>query len=450
MPDLEPGNLRVQDRGAGLPELAPGAPSAEGLAACGDSRLHGQRRFGWRWLGCPRLGNDAGFFSEEGAGGGGRTGPIGQRHQGSLSRAGLTEARGAAAAPERRSPGERSPRLACPLVGKQKGRIWSVRPRPRSWRPRNEHTKSLDPGGPGWPRTAALAWEASPELRFGLQGGSPPFSRFSARQYKTHTDTHCVNSLFGQGSCRVNTRTGGGGRWRRGREDCGPPAGSGPAPGAPARGSRVRGHQGGEGVSPDTEARLGVPIRAVASWKEPGLRPSLGLGSVPRPKMAPGRCLPGDRGHRDARRPGGGQRAGRRQGGSAAWPARARTPAAARSTGRGGGAVSVLRAPLGRQPGTWSHHRHLRVPRPGAPAGLWQEGRAAARADAGVRGEGGTWGPRPTKARGTGWGGGFACPNLCPNEMQARFATQTRRTLGNANAISLANAGQTGRIFISN
>lgn len=175
----------------------------------------------------------------------------------------------------------------------------------------------------------------------------------------------------------------------------------------------------------------------------PGIRPPPQDGSRPlftRGPRAPGRAPPGR--------------------GATSWaPAgRLRGVAGSRPSTRGssehragaGGAVSVLRAPLGRQPGTWSHHRHLRVPRPGAPAGLWQEGRAAARADAGVRGEGGTRGPRPTKARGTGWGGGFACPNLCPNEMKVRFATQTRRTLGNANAISLANAGQTGRIFISN
>lgn len=68
---------------------------------------------------------------------------------------------------------------------------------------------------------------------------------------------------------------------------------------------------------------------------------------------------------------------------------------------------------------------------------------------AGMRGDGLTRGLQPTKVRGMGREGAYACPpNLGPNEMQAWFATPTRRTLGKCRRHWQIQGKRT--IFISN
>lgn len=85
-------------------------------------------------------------------------------------------------------------------------------------------------------------------------------------------------------------------------------------------------HQSSEGISPDLETRRGVlqrPRTNGGGLRKSGAMPTTCLGSVPHPKMAPGRCLP-----RDGGQQGAGPRRGQRSGAHRAarfseWPARA-------------------------------------------------------------------------------------------------------------------------------
>lgn len=189
-------------------------------------------------------------------------------------------------------------------------------------------------------------------------------------------------------------------------------------------------HQGGEGLSPAPRARRGVrrsPCEWRGSAKEPGLRLPLGVGSVLRPKMAPGRCLLSDCGATRARGwEGGKDQREHRAAGSSEEPARAPTHAAARRTGTARLCPAV---PPGARQGTGS--RRLRDPKPCARGAGMCAGKAAQ----------GRWGPQRL---GGGWPGegGLACTNCGPNEIQARFATPTKRTLGNANAIGKSRANR--------
>lgn len=105
-------------------------------------------------------------------------------------------------AKQRHSQGEPGSKLACSLGLKQRGIILSVGLCARSWRPRTHKRPPL--GGPGWPRTAARAWAGSPGTEVWVARSPPAPADFPPSQYKTHTYIHCVNTLFGHRSHRVN------------------------------------------------------------------------------------------------------------------------------------------------------------------------------------------------------------------------------------------------------
>lgn len=122
--------------------------------------------------------------------------------------------------------------------------------------------------------------------------------------------------------------------------------------------------QRGEGISPALGTRRGLlqgPRTDGGACGRAGPCPPLGLGSVPRPKMAPGRCLPRDCGA--SRAPGGG--GGKDQGahgaaGFSGWPARAPRPLQFGEQAQPG-AVLSRPAPGNREPPP----PRLQAPRPG-------------------------------------------------------------------------------------
>lgn len=147
-----------------------------------------------------------------------------------------------------------------------------------------------------------------------MQGGSPLQPIFHPASTK-HTHTLRQHTLFGSGSCRVNTNTWGEGVEDGGgtREDCGLRVVIRSAQGAPAWVLRFCATKAGRAfLSPDPEAQPGVS--PMPSTNGEGLGRSLGCAHhsawdpSPALKMAPGRCLPSDCGH-----PGSGARAGRGQ-----------------------------------------------------------------------------------------------------------------------------------------
>lgn len=166
-----------------------------------------------------------------------------------------------------------------------------------------------------------------------------------------------------------------------------------------------------------------------AAWTAP----TSPFGISPPPlRWLPAACLLGGCGRLGAG--GEGQRSGRTQVGPAGpHPHRAvaRRPGTARHglSGEPGGAAAATTSGF---PGP-------------APGQRWP---GALRA-AGMRGDGRTRGLQPTKVRGMGREGAYACPpNLGPDEMHAWFATPTRRTLGKCRRHWQIQGKRT--IFISN
>lgn len=171
--------------------------------------------------------------------------------------------------------------------------------------------------------------------------------------------------------------------------------------------------QRGEGISPALGTRRGLlqgPRTDGGACGRAGPCPPLGLGSVPRPKMAPGRCLPRDCGA--SRAPGGG--GGKDQGahgaaGFSGWPARA---------------PRTLQFGEQAQPGAV-----LSRPAPASPGPAAGPGSAGAGVSVSREGAARRLGLTKAGVRVLEEGASPA-PNRGPNEMQARFATLTKRTLG--------------------
>lgn len=144
-------------------------------------------------------------------------------------------------------------------------------------------------------------------------------------------------------------------------------------------------------------------------------------GDVPRPKMAPGRCLSGDGGAA-----GAWGRAGAKIGARTGLPAPAPTPAAARRTG----AASVCAVVRPREPAAASAAPGP-APAPG-PAGA-----VCARGESGARGRG------PQRLGKKGWGRGPRRPR--PRAlMKCRLGSPRRggAHLENANAIGKSRANR--------
>lgn len=260
-------------------------------------------------------------------------------------------------------------------------------------------------------------------------------SRFSAQSVQnTHIYTHCVNTLFGRRPRRVNrSMLGGAEDGGQTRADRGPGASTPPRTGRPGLAlTSQHGPPGREGrfPSPRSSARdpQGVPYEWQGSLKGARAAPTPGPGirPYPRPKMAPGRSLPRDCG-------GTGARSQRLGAGDVQGPGCAQV-------GRGG-------QPLGRTRCAPAHAalgEPARAGRPGHRAARPREqpprpqdrgrgrGRAPAVTSAAAGGRVCREGAGAHKGPGGGgWGRGVSpARNRDPNEMQARFATQTRHILG--------------------
>lgn len=186
-------------------------------------------------------------------------------------------------------------------------------------------------------------------------------------------------------------------------------------------------------LSPDPEAQPGVSPMPSTNGEGLGLRPLLGLGSVPRPKdgsrplLAQRLRAPGQRG---AGREGAkiGTRVGRPR---RVAPRRSRlAPPPELQLGEPALPRRVCPGSPAARPGTGSRRRHLRVPRPctrASSGGRAAQRLARVRVCAGRGAQGGCSPQRPGVWVGEG---ASLSPNLGPNEMQAWFATPSRRTLG--------------------